>query len=48
MPAWHDVTAAQRVGALAALIAHGLLAPRDLSLRMLPEDPRALDGWRFA
>ena len=48
MPSWRAVTLAQRVGALAALIEHGLLAPRDLPLRILPEDPRALDGWRFA
>jgi JmjC domain len=48
MPTWRDVTAAQRAGAFAPLIEHGLLAPRDLPLRILPEDPRALDGWRFS
>lgn len=48
MPSWRAVTAAQRAGGLGALIEHGLLAPRDLPLRVLPEDPRALDGWRFA
>lgn len=48
MPSWRGVTRAQRAGALAALIDHGLLAPRDLPQRILPEDPRALDGWRFA
>ena len=48
MPTWREVTAAQRAGALASLIEHGLLAPRDLPLRILPDDPRALDGWRFA
>jgi hypothetical protein len=36
-----------RRGALASLITHGLLAPRDLPLRIVPADPRALDGWRF-
>jgi hypothetical protein len=48
MPSWRDVTATQRAGALAALIEHGLVAPRDLPLRILPEDPQGLDGWRFA
>jgi cupin superfamily protein len=48
MPSWRGVTVARRAGILAALIEHGLLAPRDLPLRILPEDPRALDGWRFA
>lgn len=48
MPSWRGVTRARHAAALAALIEHGLLAPRDLPLRILPEDPRALDGWRFA
>jgi hypothetical protein len=51
MPTWRDVTAAPRAapaGALAGLIEHGLLAPRDLPLRIIPEDPEALDGWRFS
>jgi mannose-6-phosphate isomerase-like protein (cupin superfamily) len=26
----------------------GILGPRDLPLRILPRNPRALDGWRFA
>jgi hypothetical protein len=26
----------------------GLLAPRDLPLRVIPDDPAALDGWQFA
>jgi hypothetical protein len=30
------------------LLRHGLLAPHDLPLRILPNDPAALDGWRFA
>jgi hypothetical protein len=30
------------------LLRHGLLAPFDLPLRILPDDPAALDGWRFA
>ncbi len=47
MPAWEGVADHARRGALAALIAYGLLAPRDLPLRIVPADPRALDGWRF-
>jgi hypothetical protein len=30
------------------LLRHGLLAPEDLPLTILPDAPRALDGWRFA
>jgi Cupin superfamily protein len=33
---------------LELLIAHGILAPHDLPLRIVPDDPRSLDGWRFA
>jgi hypothetical protein len=33
--------------ALPALLAHGIVAPHDLPIAVLPEDPRALDGWRF-
>jgi Cupin superfamily protein len=47
MPAWEGVAGDARRGALASLIAHGLLAPRDLPLRIVPADPRALEGWRF-
>ena len=48
MPSWSgSLRAAQRAG-LADLIAHGVVAPRDLPLRIVPERPRALDGWRFA
>jgi hypothetical protein len=47
MPAWEGVARDARRGALASLIAHGLLAPRDLPLRIVPADPRALEGWRF-
>jgi hypothetical protein len=34
--------------ALAPLLAHGILAPQDLPLRICPDDPRALEGWGFA
>jgi hypothetical protein len=41
-----------RAGALAAglgpLLDAGILGPRDLPLRIRPDDPGALDGWRFA
>jgi hypothetical protein len=34
--------------AAAALLEHGVLAAEDLPLTIVPEAPRALDGWRFA
>jgi hypothetical protein len=34
--------------ATSVLLRQGLLAPHDLPLRILPDDPAALDGWRFA
>jgi hypothetical protein len=34
--------------AAAFLLAHGLLAPEDLPLTIVPDAPKALDGWRFA
>ena len=30
------------------LLDAGILGPRDLPLRIVPKNPRALDGWRFA
>jgi len=30
------------------LLDAGILGPRDLPLRIIPKNPRALDGWRFA
>ena len=33
---------------LAELIEHGVIGPRDLPLRIVPAEPEALDGWRFA
>ena len=32
---------------LAQLVAHGVLAPHDLPLRIHPDAPEALDGWQF-
>jgi hypothetical protein len=34
--------------AAAALVEHGVLGREDLPLTILPEAPKALDGWRFA
>ena len=40
---------AQKVGAaLTILTAHGVIAPVDLPQVIVPDAPRALDGWRFA
>ena len=33
---------------MTALVERGIVAPEDLPLRILPENPAALDGWRFA
>jgi mannose-6-phosphate isomerase-like protein (cupin superfamily) len=40
--------AAARAASLEPLVDAGLLGPRDLPLRIHPDDPAALDGWRFA
>ena len=34
--------------ALSSLLEHGIVAPMDLPQIVVPERPRALDGWRFA
>ena len=34
--------------ALRALEAHGIVGPQDLPLVVVPDAPKALDGWRFA
>jgi Cupin superfamily protein len=34
--------------ALTTLAAHGVVAPHDLPLRIIPDHPRELDGWTFA
>jgi hypothetical protein len=44
---WLSRSCARAVG-LEPLIDAGLLGPRDLPLRIRPDDPAALDGWRFA
>jgi hypothetical protein len=33
--------------ALAPLIEHGIVGPQELPLRIVPDDARGLDGWRF-
>ena len=40
--------AGARAAGLEPLVDAGLLGPRDLPLRVRPDDPAALDGWRFA
>ena len=35
------------LGGEAVVIDSGILGPRDLPLRIRPDDPAALDGWRF-
>jgi len=47
MPALPRATVRARPG-LAPLLAHGVLGDQDLPLRVVPADPGALDGWRFA
>lgn len=47
MPSW-QVPPGSRSSALKALVEHGLVGPRELPLRIIPSDPDALDGWRFA
>ena len=44
---WLSRTLAHAAG-LTPLIDAGILGPRDLPLRIRPDDPAALDGWRFA
>jgi hypothetical protein len=48
MPWRQGIRVPPRGGALALLGAQGLVAPRDLPLRIIPAAPKALDGWRFA
>lgn len=45
MPSLTREAAGRLVG---PLLEAGILAPADLPLRIRPEDPRTLDGWRFA
>ncbi len=48
MPTWPSSAARGGPEWLALLIERGVLARRDLPLRIVPSEPSALDGWRFA
>jgi hypothetical protein len=48
MPSFPVVAGRRGRASIDVLIAHGILAPHDLPLRIVPDDPRSLDGWRFA
>jgi hypothetical protein len=48
MPSLTPGEARRPDGALEILLAHGILGDEDLPLRIVPDDPKALDGWRFA
>jgi hypothetical protein len=48
MPSWRAPSAARKDGALAVLLEHGIVAPRELPRWIVPADPAALDGWRFS
>lgn len=48
MPSFPSPTGAPDRAALAPLLEHGIVAPRDLPLRIIPDDTASLDGWRFA
>jgi cupin superfamily protein len=48
MPSFRWPRGASARAALAPLLEHGIVAPQDLPLRIVPGDTRSLDGWRFA
>ncbi|HET7874537.1 MAG TPA: cupin domain-containing protein [Methylomirabilota bacterium] len=48
MPALPRAAVARDRDTLRALLAYGILGPRDLPLRIVPAEPKALDGWNFA
>jgi hypothetical protein len=48
MPSLRVPDARRPPGALRRLVRLGVLAPHDLPLRIVPDAPDALDGWRFA
>jgi hypothetical protein len=47
MPSFASPVTSRGRAALAPLLDHGIVAPQDLPLRILPDDASALDGWRF-
>lgn len=48
MPSFPLPPASSSRSAIAPLLQHGIVAPHDLPLRIIPTDPEVLDGWRFA
>jgi hypothetical protein len=48
MPRFRPLRGPRSRAALTPLLAHGIVAPQDLPLRIHPDDQRVLDGWRFA
>ncbi len=48
MPSARRAALAGSLEGLSLLLTHGILAPRDLPLAIMPGDPGGLDGWRFA
>ena len=47
MPSWRTPLSPRERAALAPLLEHGIVAARDLPTVIVPDHPRALDGWRF-
>jgi hypothetical protein len=47
MPSFPLPSGAHGRAALAPLLEHGIVAPHDLPLRIVPDDAGALDGWQF-
>jgi hypothetical protein len=47
MPSFRWAPARRFGQGLSLLLAHGIVAPEDLPLRIVPEDITALDGWQF-
>jgi hypothetical protein len=48
MPSFGPPTTVRQRPALAPLLEHGILAPQDLPLRIVPDVPQSLDGWQFS
>ncbi len=47
MPSFPLPSGSPSRAALAPLLDHGIVAPQDLPLRIVPDDATTLDGWRF-
>jgi cupin superfamily protein len=48
MPSFPSPAGSRSRAAVAPLLTHGIVAPQDLPLRILPDDTGSLDGWRFS